>query len=151
MDQEKLQIFIMSISEYFKKITGLSIETGVPFFKEEGKNVLLNYTGVIGISGKMKGAVYITAGEKFFSDLLEKIMPGMAKTDKRLSGMAGELANTIAGNAQKTLGKEFLISIPMILTNSGDSSNNTFELQAPTFIIPLKWLDNEAFLVVGLK
>lgn len=150
MEQEKLQIFIQSVIEYFEKLTGSSIEAGVPFLKEEGKSVLLSYTGVIGISGKTQGAIYITADEDFLFELMQKIMPGTYKTGKRLAGMAGELANTIAGNAQKTLGKEFHISIPMILTSGNDSDASSLELKAPTFVIPLKWGEHLAYLVVGL-
>ncbi len=150
MEQQQLQIFIESIMEYFQKITGVGIETGVPYLKEEDSSVLLGYTGVIGISGKMRGAVYITAEGDFLSELLNTIMPGMERSESRIAGMAGELANTIAGNAQKVLGKEFLISIPIMLTSASGDASNKLELKAPTFVIPLKWKNHQAFLVVGL-
>ena len=151
MEQEQLTIFIQSMIDYFNKIADSPIDVGVPFLKKAGQNILLHYTGAIGISGKMRGAIYITADEDFLYELLKKIMPGIKKEKGHLSSMVGELANTIAGNAQKTLGKEFLISIPMILTNPGEAKESTFELQAPTFIIPFKWLDYQAFLAVGLS
>jgi chemotaxis protein CheX len=150
MEQEQLQIFVESITDYFRKTTGSPIEAGVPYLKPEDKNILLNYTGVIGISGKMQGAIYITADKEFLSELMDKIMPGGEKSLKRLSGMAGELANTIAGNAQKTLGKEFNISIPMIISRESGDDMSSLELKAPTFVIPIKWIGHEAFLVVGL-
>lgn len=151
MEQEQLQIFIKSIIDYFNKITGIPIEPGVPYLKDSLTNVILEYTGVIGISGKMQGAIYITADEQFIYELILNIMPGSEKSEEKISSMAGELANTIAGNAQKTLGKEFHISIPMVLTNKSNSHSNSFELRAPTFVVPLKWKEYPAYLVVGLK
>ncbi len=151
MEQEQLKVFMDSVSDYFIKMTGLPIEIGVPYLLDESKNILQNYTGVIGISGKMRGAIYITADGDLLYSLMLKIMPGGQRTDKRLVGMAGELANTIAGNAQKTLGKEFYISIPMLLTSEHPGGMNTFTLEAPTFVIPLRWDGHQASLVVGLR
>lgn len=151
MEQEKLKIFIDSVIDYFDKMTGTKLETGVPYLKGDDSNVLMNYTGVIGISGKMIGAIYFTAQEDFLFELLKKIMPSAEKSEKKLASMAGELANTIAGNAQKTLGSDFYISIPMILTNDSDVNSSSLELKAPTFVIPLKWLNHEAYLVIGLQ
>lgn len=151
MEEEQLKVFMDSVSEYFIKTTGSPIEIGVPYLLEDNKSILQSFTGVIGISGKMQGAIYITADGDFLFNLILKIMPGAQRTEKRLSGMAGELANTIAGNAQKTLGKEFYISIPMILTSDRTGDANTFILEAPTFVIPLRWNGNQASLVVGLR
>ncbi|MBN2443629.1 MAG: chemotaxis protein CheX, partial [Spirochaetales bacterium] len=114
MEQDQLKIFIQSMLTYFNKITGTPIDVGVPFLKKPDQNILLQYTGAIGISGKMRGAIYLTADEEFLYALLIKIMPTAPKEKKQLAGMVGELANTIAGNAQSALGKDFLISIPMI-------------------------------------
>lgn len=151
MEQEQLKVFMDSVSDYFIKTTGSAIEIGVPYLLEDNKSILQSFTGVIGISGKMQGAIYITADGDLFYDLMLKIMPGGQRTDKRLAGMAGELANTIAGNAQKTLGKEFYISIPMLLTSERSGDMNTFTLEAPTFVIPLRWSGHQASLVVGLR
>jgi len=150
MKQEQLQVFIQGVIEYFNKIAGSQIDVGVPYLKEQGKKVILGYTGVIGISGRMQGGIYITADRNFLMDLLNKIMPGANSDENKLTDMIGELANTIAGNAQKTLGKEFNISIPMVLTQSSKDQVHSFEIKAPTFVIPFKWSENQAYLVVGL-
>ncbi len=150
MEQEQLQIFIKTVIDYFTKIAGSSVEVGVPYLKDNTKRVILSHTGVIGISGKMQGAIYITAEKNFLVDLLNNIMPGTNITDEKIADMAGELANTIAGNAQQTLGRNFNISIPMILTRDKNDGTSSFELKAPTFIVPFKWKEHQAFLVVGL-
>ncbi|MBN1409407.1 MAG: chemotaxis protein CheX [Spirochaetales bacterium] len=147
----QLKVFIESIIEYFNKITGIPIDVGVPYLKEENKIFLLAYTAAIGISGKMRGAVYLTAEKEFLSELIRKIMPRPSLTDEQLTSMAGELANTIAGNAQKVFGSEFLISIPMIFTSENRDRAGFLNLQVPTFVIPMKWNENQAFLAIGLK
>jgi len=151
MQQEQLVIFIESIQDYFKKITGSTITVGVPYLKELDRVELLNYTGAIGISGKIRGAIYFTANEEFVYKLLCKIMPGAERDRKNLASMTGELANTIAGNAQKTLGPEFHISVPMVITSEKGTSQSGLEIEAPTFIIPLRWENQSALLGVGLE
>jgi chemotaxis protein CheX len=151
MDQEQLKVFIENTIRYFNKITGIPIEVGVPHLKEEDKSILLNYTGAIGISGKMKGAIYITAEKGFLSDLVARIMGIAEVSGKQMSSMAGELANTIAGNAQQAFGSDFLISIPMIITSENADSGSSLALQIPTFVIPLRWNGHQALLAIGLK
>jgi len=150
MNEDQLKIFISVIRQYFEKVTGSRIEVGVPFLKDESSNVLLAYTGVIGISGKMKGAIYITANEDLIAGLINYIAPKKNPAQEDLSSMIGELANTIAGNAQKTLGPEFHISTPIIFTKDNSVASSSIIIKAPTFIFPLKWEEREAFLAVGL-
>src|SRR5687767_10761289 len=98
MEQSQLEIFVKGVINYFHKITGEPVEIAVPYLMAENENILLRYTGVIGISGKMKGAIYVTSEEEFLQELLKSIRPHSEITKKRLSDMAGELTNTIAGN-----------------------------------------------------
>ena len=151
MQQEQLIIFIESIQEYFKKITGDTVTVGVPYLKNSDRVELLNYTGAIGISGKIRGAIYFTAEEEFVYKLICTIMPGSERSVKNLASMTGELANTIAGNAQKTLGPQFHISVPMVIISENGNRESHLEIEAPTFIIPLKWGDHQALLGVGLE
>jgi chemotaxis protein CheX len=150
VNEDQLKIFISVMRQYFEKVTGSRIEVGVPFLKDESSNVLLSYTGVIGISGKMKGAIYITADEDLITELINYIAPKKNLQKEDFSSMIGELANTIAGNAQKTLGPEFHISIPIILTKDKSGTSSSIIIKAPTFIFPLKWSEKDAFLAVGL-
>jgi len=151
MKDFQIQIFVKSITNYFDKITGISSETGVPFLKEREKSILMEYTGVIGISGKIKGAVYFTADKKFLSELLEHITPGAENTNENLADIAGELANTISGNAQEILGRGFHISVPVIFSKSNSTEKSSLIIKASTFVIPLRWKTHKAYLAVGLE
>lgn len=151
MQQAQLQVFIQSVVDYFNKMTDSPVEVGVPFLKDDNKSLLLGYTGVIGISGNMRGAIYFTADDNFLSDLIDRITPGVKITEQQLSGMVGELANTISGNAQKALGREYHISVPIVFTQSNLTGNSSMEIKASTFVIPLRWNSHNAFLAVGLE
>lgn len=151
MEEQQLQVFIESVVEYFNKMTDSPVEVSVPFLKEEGKSVLLSHTGVIGISGTMRGAIYFSADEKFLADLIDRVSPGAPITAQHVSAMVGELANTIAGNAQKTLGSEYHISIPIVFTTPDARQQSTLELKAATFVVPLRWHTHNAYLVAGLE
>jgi len=150
MEQSQLEIFIKGVMSYFSKLTGESVEIGVPYLMSEEENVILGYTGMIGISGKIKGAIYITCRENFLSDLLKRIRPASDINEKLLSDLVGELANTIAGNAQKVLGRDFHISVPLVLTTQ--TSDKSLEIKTPTtFVLPFRWLAHQVVMVVGLQ
>jgi chemotaxis protein CheX len=151
MEQQQLQVFIESVIEYFNKMTDTPVEVHVPFLKDEKQSVLLSHTGVIGISGAMRGAIYFTADDKFLADLVDRITPGVESSDQHLSAMVGELANTIAGNAQRTLGSDYHISIPIVFTTPDARQKNTLELKAATFVVPLRWHGHDAYLAAGLE
>ena len=151
MEQQQLQVFIESVVDYFNKMTDTPVEVHVPFLKDESKSVLLSYTGVIGISGTMRGAIYFTADEQFLTDLVDRITPGLEQSGQHLSAMVGELANTIAGNAQRTLGADYHISIPIVFTTPDAKQKNTLELKAATFVVPLQWHGHSAYLAAGLE
>jgi chemotaxis protein CheX len=149
MEQSQLEIFIKGVINYFHKLTGESVEIGVPYLMGQEENVLMGYTGMIGISGKLRGAIYITCREEFLAELLRKIRPDSPISEKLLSDLAGELTNTIAGNAQKVLGKDFHISVPLVLT--AGMTDKSLEIKTPTtFILPFRWLAHQVSLVVGL-
>ena len=59
------------------------------------------------ISGVRKGSVYITASKEMLTHLV-KLVSGLEQVGmEEIRDMAGELANTIAGNAQNECGSNF--------------------------------------------
>lgn len=151
MEQAQLQVFIQSVIDYFNKMTNSPVDVGVPFLKDNDKSILLGYTGAIGISGEMRGAIYFTADGDFLSELIKIITPNIEINEEQLTGMVGELANTISGNAQKTLGNDYHISVPILFMNNRQEDHSSLEIQASTFVVPLRWNGHNAFLAVGLE
>lgn len=147
MNAQDIEVFTHGILRYFAEVSGAQAEVGAPFLK--GKDtVILDYTGAIGISGDRKGGVYFTAGRRALEDLVQAVV-GVEADEDALKDMAGEIANTIAGNARESFGSNFMISIPMVVVGMP----NTIEMptRVPTYVIPIVWKDHKAFLVVGIE
>lgn len=147
METKELRTFTENTIAYFQKITGQEARAGVPrILKEEEEEILLSITGAIGIAGEIQGAIYLTGEEPLFRDLLARFNPEAAATRENILDAAGELANTIAGNAQTVFGSGFRISVPMIITGK----EQRIRMKEPRFLIPIEWESHKFFLVIGL-
>lgn len=147
MTENELRFFIDVVTTYFEQVTGEPAVMGIPYVKK-AEPVVLDYTGLIGISGPRKGGIYFTAGAKLLTDLTQVIL-GSEADDETLLDMVGELTNTIAGNVRKSFGADFLISVPMLI--KGRPDDILVRLKPPVFVIPLNWRREKAYLVVGLE
>jgi len=143
------KLFIDSVSNYFKVLTEINSEMGIPFLKNAEEIKLKDYTGMIGISGNRKGFVYISADKTMFEDLINIFIGIENPSNADILDMAGEISNVVAGNVRANLGANFMISVPIVFRGKPD------ELQFPKnvsiYVIPLKWNKHEAFVVVGLE
>ncbi|HHM01701.1 MAG TPA: chemotaxis protein CheX [Caldithrix abyssi] len=63
--------------------------------------------------------------------------------------LSGEIANTISGNLRKVFGREFHISVPVIV--EGQARDIKLPRDIDAYIIPINWNGNKAYLVVGLE
>ena len=147
MEESELQVFIKGVTRYFTQVCGEAPIIDPPFLKGE-ERIILKYTGVIGISGKRKGAVYYTTDEAVLADIL-KHLGEEEIDDELLSGMVGELANTISGNAREEFGGEFMISVPVVIQGSPDEIR--FPKDKSVFVIPIVWKENRSFLIICLE
>lgn len=148
MTENELKFFIEVVTSYFGQVTGEAATMGIPFVKKS-EPAVLEYTGLIGISGPRKGGIYLTAGPGLLKALTEVILEIADADDETLLDMVGELTNTIAGNVRKSFGADFLISVPMLI--KGKPEDILMRLKPPVFVIPLNWRHEKAFLVVGLE
>lgn len=148
MKQEELRTFIDVVIGYFREATGTEAKMGIPYIKEK-EAVVFDYTALIGISGEKKGGIYVTAEKAMLQNLCKTLLEMDDAPEDMLTDMAGELANTIAGNVRLTFGSSFMISVPMILR--GTAGDIVIKLTPPVFIIPIEWMGTKAFLAVGLE
>jgi chemotaxis protein CheX len=148
MTENELKFFIEVVTTYFGQVTGEPASMGIPFVKKT-EAVVLDYTGLIGISGPRKGGIYFTAGPKLLAELTQVILGVEDADEETLLDMVGELTNTIAGNVRKSFGGDFLISVPMLI--KGKPEDVLLRLKPPVFVIPLNWRREKAYLVVGLE
>lgn len=148
MMESELKFFIEVVTAYFGQVTGEPATMGIPFVKKS-EPVVLEYTGLIGISGPRKGGIYFTAGPQLLGSLTQAILGTEEPDDETLLDMVGELTNTVAGNVRKSFGADFLISVPMLI--KGKPEDILLRLKPPVFVIPLNWRREKAYLVVGLE
>ena len=148
MKEQKLQIFVSIITNYFKQFGDEELIVDTPYLLENQQPKVHDYTGVIGISGVQKGVVYFSAT----SELLDSILDSMGETDKsedNLVDLVGEVANTIAGNARNEFGPEFHISVPFVCKGSPQSI--ILPKNGRSFIIPVSWRAQVGEIVVCLQ
>lgn len=148
MDEEQLRVFVDIVRRFFESQGSRAAEVGSPFLGEPDALPVEDFTGVIGISGARKGCVYITAKR----DLLRALLLHVGEpdvSDANLADLAGEMANTISGNARKFFGPEFMISVPLIV--QGQAQRVQMPRNVKAYVIPMHWHKHQAALVVSLE
>lgn len=141
-------LFINSVSNYFKHLTEIDSDMRVPYLKESEGLVLKDFTGMIGISGSRKGFVYISANKEMFADLINMFIGIEDPSDEDILDMAGEISNVVAGNVRANLGANFMISVPTVFEGMPEELNIPDDVSM--YVIPIKWNNHEAFVVLGL-
>ena len=148
MDDQDIQVFIAGVRRYFESLRAderVVIEP--PFIKDE-ERPLLEYTGIIGISGKSHGAVCFTANGLMLKNILGFLneSPG---SREMMCDLVGEIANTLSGNAREEFGSDFLISVPVVAT--GNDSSVRLPQEGRNYVIPIIWRSEKAYLLVCLR
>lgn len=147
MTEAELRIFVGIVKHYFEQQTGAPAAVYTPFLADPDALPVYDYTGVIGISGNRQGCVYFTAPE----ELLRQILSSSGETDlspRNLADLAGEIGNTISGNARRQFGNEFLISVPLVV--KGRHQTISLPKGVKAYIIPFSWQKLDASLVVSV-
>ena len=148
MNDRDIQVFITCIQRYFESLKrDVMVFIEPPFIKDEDKP-FLEYTGIIGISGKASGAVCFTAN----AGMLESILSFLneAPIDRNvICDLVGEIANTLSGNAREEFGRDFLISVPIVST--GKNVRFQFPPDSRNYVIPIIWQGEKAYLLVCLS
>jgi len=148
MNETDLHFFIDSTVNYFEEVTNEKATAGIPYIKDD-EPVVLEYTGIIGISGKRKGSIYVTTSENMLSTLA-KVILGLEEVGKEdIKDLVGEIANTISGNVRQAYGSDFMISVPVVVEGKAKDIKLPDNIQS--FVIPITWKDFKSFLVVCLE
>ena len=148
MNETDLHFFIDSTLNYFEEVTDEKAFAGIPFIKAN-ESIVLEYTGIIGISGKRKGSVYFTAAGPMLTNLAKIILNLKAVGDVEIKDLVGEIANIISGNVRQAYGSDFMISVPVVV--EGITKDIKLPDNIQSFVVPLTWRDFKAYLVVCLE
>lgn len=143
MKIEKLNVFITSVTAFFEQLGQKLNEIDTPYLNSNQHPITSDYTGVINITGPLKGAVYVSCPTMLLRELLSVL--GEPDTSMALlKDLVGEIANTVAGNARTEFGSEFIISPPTV------DISTTPVLFLPkerrSYIIPFYWRNHQGFI-----
>ena len=148
MNETDLHFFIDSTVNYFEEVTNEKATAGIPYIKDD-EPVVLEYTGIIGISGKRKGSIYVTASDTMLSSIA-KVILGLDEIGKDdIKDLVGEIANTISGNVRQAYGSDFMISVPVVVEGKAKDIKLPDNIQS--FVIPITWKEFKSYLVVCLE
>lgn len=139
--------FIQSTTTFFEKATGESPK--VESLNSGDTDIsLLAYTGITGVGGAYKGAIYISCAREMLVDLFSAAYPGVPIEEALILDQAGELANNLAGMAQESFSEAFDVSCPIVVQNGHGA--DLFILRKPMHGFKLKWRGHTALLGVGV-
>ncbi len=147
MKAEKLQVFIDSVIHFFKQIKSTEAVVDTPYINENTTPIAFDFSGIITITGPLEGCVYVSAE----TPMLRNILTTMGETDSSmhlLKDLVGEVANTVAGNARKEFGADFIISTPIVV--DGFPASVYLPKDRRTYIIPVNWNNYRAIIGICL-
>jgi len=135
MKAEWINAFIIATRDTFSKMLTLQVEAGKPYLLTEQVNIK-DISGVIGITGSIKGAVVIGFPEKSALNVVNKFLgEKFEQLGPDVSDAVGELINIIAGYVKKFIQEEkFGISLPSVAR--GPKHMVYMPKYAPTIVIP---------------
>jgi chemotaxis protein CheX len=148
LTEAEIRTFVEGATQYFEVSARQPAAVGSPYLVTEGPPAVHEYTGVIGISGKRKGAVCFTAPRSMLMVLLMR-MNETDTSEANMRDLVGEVANTISGNARRDFGHDFVISVPSVL--SQEDGKFAPPTHARPFVIPINWRSHSAKLIVCLE
>ncbi len=148
MEAQDLTVFVDGLANYFASTTGTEAQIGTPFLIKDVTEYIADYTGVIGISGTMKGAIFFSASRRMMMHVLNG-MGLISSQDSKLMDLVGEICNTVSGNARKDFGEDFNISVPVTLQGKPDDMSVSEVVNI--YVIPIEWKEQRANLIVNLE
>jgi chemotaxis protein CheX len=134
LEEDELKLFVDSVRQYFRvlarqepQITSAFLATG----DLQGHD----YNGIVTFSGAYQGHVIVSMPGLLLKELL--LLQGETDVSRgNLLDTVGEIANTLGGNARKTLGSELQISVPVKLHGS---AGIRARVRKHPYAITLRW------------
>ena len=148
LEEQDIRAFVYGTTNYFEVAAQQAASVGSPFLVTQGSPEIHDYTGVIAVSGRRNGIVYFSAPRGMLTVLLMKMNESNV-THENLRDLVGEVANTISGNVRRDFGKDFVISVPTVVT--GTAEPIALPPDCRPVVIPINWRSHAAKLVVCLN
>lgn len=143
---DELKLFVESVRDYFRVVTRQEPQITSAFLATselQGHD----YNGIVTFSGAFNGHVFVSMPGQLLKELL--LLQGETDVSQaNLLDAVGEIANTLGGNARKTLGPALQISVPVKLHGSGGIQAR---VRKHPYAITLKWNHQPAVVCVDME
>jgi len=149
INEKDIHIFVDAVSNFFLQITEEKVEIKTAYLLEKDvPSATFDLTSYITLSGDFTGRIYFSAPRSMLTHLL-LIMGEQVRDNDRLLDTAGEIANTISGNARRHFGETMEISVPTSQETETDWLKSV--VSSHSYIILVKWKQYRASVVVDIQ
>ena len=152
--EQYIHPFIDVAKNTFINFLGTELRVGRPYLKKSDAVNEWDISGVISLSGEVRGAVVISMKNPLATRLTGMLTGENHKsTDEDVIDAIGEIINIIAGNAKKGLEEAYrlIISLPTIVEGPGHHIDWPSK-QARIICIPFSIFESETFnLLVAIE
>ena len=146
LHEAELKLFVDSVRRYFQVITQQEPQVTSAFLGTGDVNGH-DFNGIVTFSGSYNGHVMVSMPPQLLRELL--LLQGETDlSESNLLDAVGEIANTLGGNARKTLGAGLQISVPVKLHGS---SGVKARVRKHPYVITLRWNHQPAMVCVDME
>ena len=142
----ELKLLVDSVRTYFEVVTGHAPQITSAFLGAgdiEGHD----FNGIVSFSGSYIGHVLVSMPRQQLRELL--LLQGETDLcDHNLLDAVGEIANTLGGNARKSMGSELRISVPMTMQGA---SGMRARVRKHPYVITLRWGHQSSLVCVDIE
>ena len=146
LHETELKLFVDSVRRYFQVVTKQEPQITSAFLGTSDVDGH-DFNGIVTFSGSYNGHVMVSMPPQLLRELL--LLQGETDlSENNLLDAVGEIANTLGGNARKTLGSGLNISVPMKLHGS---SGVRARVRKHPYVITLRWNHQPAMVCVDME
>jgi chemotaxis protein CheX len=146
LHETELKLFVDSVRRYFQVVTKQEPQITSAFLGTSDVDGH-DFNGIVTFSGTYNGHVMVSMPPQLLRELL--LLQGETDlSENNLLDAVGEIANTLGGNARKTLGAGLNISVPMKLHGS---SGIRARVRKHPYVITLRWNHQPAMVCVDME
>jgi chemotaxis protein CheX len=146
LNADELKLFVESVRQYFKVLTRQEPQITSAFLATTELQGY-DYNGIVSFSGAYNGHVIVSMP----GQLLKELLALQGETDMSQANLldaVGEIANTLGGNARRTLGSSLAISVPVRLHGSAGIQAR---VRKHPYAITLKWNHQPAVVCIDME
>lgn len=144
MNEQDLEVFVTAADEFFWVLGNERPEIGESRIDFSGPP-LLDYTGVIRVSGMARGEVYFTAASSPLRQMLDYLHENPDEDGLRRD-LLGELVGTVVMNARERFGEGLKVEPPEVYGRNEIAGVS----ERISYVTPLRWGGGEIDMIIAL-